>query len=524
MPIEAQQGTRFQSWDIRDLDGKTVARHTRTDFRDGSKTYRWFQPDGKSGLAGRRTEDLPLYLTETLRDFAAETPVVVVEGEKAADVLKSHGFLAVGTVTGAPAAPSLQALEAIRDRLIYLWPDFDDVGRSQAEKIVATLRGRTQFGIHRIEWGTEDGNDAADFFARGGTEDQLDRLLAEAPLVAGGEAVTLGVVLTGRFSNCGPEDRSIPADGRIVSIDTFMNETPSSEPSVMGDGVIAEESLNVLAGEEGMSKTAFETARALHLAAGIDFLGIRIPKSRRVLFLEAEGNRDYFRQRIADAAEAYGIEWQDLPIWFAKRKAQFVLGDESVLRAVADCRAEYTILDTIGLFHDGDENSNTDWKRHVVKPSRRIIRETGTAFGYVHHFSKPSQERKGGNRIRGAKAVKADSDTVLTLEPAEKYGPTARVLKFEKIKNGPPRQAMVLSYNGSANHFILSDKPAAVAFDPRLAEVADLVMGVTSKAELVRLISENLGVGRSTAEVLIKSAVDSDLISKLKRGEYGPRE
>lgn len=114
---------------------------------------------------------------------------------------------------------------------------------------------------------------------------------------------------------------------------------------------------------------------------------------------------------------------------------------------IQECRPGLVVLDTVGLFHEGEENSATDWKKYVVKPLRRIIEATGTAFILLHHFGKPSEGRTGGHRVRGSSAIKGDVDTLLLLEPAKSSG-DLRVLAFDKIKNGPPLDSIVVRFDG----------------------------------------------------------------------------
>ena len=90
-------GFDAHSYTIRDVTGLAVAIHIWLDGPDG-KRFRWTLPDGTSGLGGLRAVDLPLYGIDRL---TAESTVIVVEGEKAAEALWSLGIQAVGTVTGA---------------------------------------------------------------------------------------------------------------------------------------------------------------------------------------------------------------------------------------------------------------------------------------------------------------------------------------------------------------------------------------------------------------------------------------
>lgn len=119
------------AWEIRDGRGAVQAIHDRTDFSDGTKTFAWRRPDGRSGLGGRKTASLPLYGSELLADLAHGSTVVVCEGEKAADAARRLGVAALATVTG--AGNLMHADDVLRALLpfdVVLWADNDDKGRA----------------------------------------------------------------------------------------------------------------------------------------------------------------------------------------------------------------------------------------------------------------------------------------------------------------------------------------------------------------------------------------------------------
>jgi P4 family phage/plasmid primase-like protien len=165
---------------VRDTSGELVAEHVRKDRPDGSKDCKWRRPGGGWGLNGTRLEELPLYGSERLADWPEEYPVVLVEGEKAADALNRIGhILAVGTVTGAAGTPGPAALEALRGREVVAWPDADGPGHDHMESTLERLH-RVASTIRFYTWddAPEKGADAADHPAvTSGSEKALGILL-----------------------------------------------------------------------------------------------------------------------------------------------------------------------------------------------------------------------------------------------------------------------------------------------------------------------------------------------------------
>ena len=123
-----------------DEHGELHGIHRRLDYGDGDKTVFWLQPDGRTkGLGGRTLATMPLYGSERLAAYP-DAPVILCEGEKAAQALIAAGYLAVGTVTGASGTPSREAPGVLRGREVLLWPDNDVPGVSHMMAIWQTLR------------------------------------------------------------------------------------------------------------------------------------------------------------------------------------------------------------------------------------------------------------------------------------------------------------------------------------------------------------------------------------------------
>jgi P4 family phage/plasmid primase-like protien len=170
------------SYPLKDADGKLVAVHHRRNKPDGSKMVWWSLPDGTSGLNGTPLGELPLYGSELVSGWSSEddVPVVVAEGEKAAQALLDAGIRALGTVTGAAKEPGPDALEVLRGQWVVLWPDNDEQGRSHMRRVAAALVG-VAAGVCWYEWeGAPEKGDAADHPAVIGRDARgLDVLLSD---------------------------------------------------------------------------------------------------------------------------------------------------------------------------------------------------------------------------------------------------------------------------------------------------------------------------------------------------------
>jgi hypothetical protein len=153
--------------ELRSLDGQVVAVHCReVDGTTGKKLSGcwWELPDGTRGLGGTRTEDLPLFGSETLGDLPDGAEVIVVEGEPARVALAWSGISATATVTGAGTIPSDVVLGCLVRLGAVLGPDADDPGREHMERIAARLVALSCPRVELVEWSEAPARgDARDF-------------------------------------------------------------------------------------------------------------------------------------------------------------------------------------------------------------------------------------------------------------------------------------------------------------------------------------------------------------------------
>lgn len=168
-------------YNLCDPAGVLLCRHVRLEWSDGGKTFSWEMPDGRRKLEGLQAVDL-LFGVELVR-VSSTASVVLTEGEKAAAALRAWGVTcAVGTVCGASATPSAEALEAFRDRSVFLWPDADKMGVGHMERIARALAGIAA-KVRTIQWlDAPQKGDAADWLLNKRERSDFAALLKAADL------------------------------------------------------------------------------------------------------------------------------------------------------------------------------------------------------------------------------------------------------------------------------------------------------------------------------------------------------
>ena len=148
-PAPAQDAD--MKWIYRDLSGATlfyIARYNEEETGEDGKVKKRFLPWCWDELKARWVskqwpEPRPLYNLHEIYSNP-EKPIVIVEGEKAADSLRAIASGRYVTVTwpGGASGYSKADWTPIRNRNITVWPDADDAGRKAGENIAALLHSQ----------------------------------------------------------------------------------------------------------------------------------------------------------------------------------------------------------------------------------------------------------------------------------------------------------------------------------------------------------------------------------------------
>src|SRR5918997_2784212 len=151
MQVRSARGQPTRVWRVRDASGELKGVHLRFDQPDGGKKCIWKHPSGEWGLNGTPLSEMPLYRSEHAGGWPEGVPVIVVEGEKAADALAGVYPATLGTVTGAGYTPGTRALEMLRGKPVILWADNDVEGRTHMRRIADALQG-VAAEVRVFEW------------------------------------------------------------------------------------------------------------------------------------------------------------------------------------------------------------------------------------------------------------------------------------------------------------------------------------------------------------------------------------
>lgn len=166
------------TYDYRDQHGALVSQAVRYLPKD----FRQRKPDGAGGWIWKMegVPRLPYRLPEVLDAIAAGEPVCIVEGEKDADNLWKIGIAATCNAGGAGKWQVAHA-RWLKEAKVIILPDNDDPGRAHAQQVAQSLAGIACVGRVVELPDLPPKGDVSDWLAAGGTRQQFEALVLEAP-------------------------------------------------------------------------------------------------------------------------------------------------------------------------------------------------------------------------------------------------------------------------------------------------------------------------------------------------------
>jgi hypothetical protein len=361
----------------------------------------------------------PLYGLEDL-GASDDEPVLVVEGEKAADAARelfpSHVVL---TWHGGANAARKSDWSSLMGCEVTIWPDADDPGLAAADDIARTLRS---LGVKSVKI-----VDLPDILPKGWD-------LADD--------VPEGVDIEALLSAAKPSEENL-TNFLISAKQLAVLDIPPREMLIAP--LIATNSVNMIFAYRGTGKTWVALAMAKAVALGEDFLAYHVPKARHVLFIDGEMPLADLKERVKDigaddidnldilSSEILHHEFRSLNI---NREE-----DQRLITSMLDQMAEQgrkpdlIIMDNLSSLRLGaEENDNS--ALDAILPWLVALRHKGYATLLIHHAGKMGDQR-------GASRLEDPLDTTIKLTPAEapKGDGAAVNMTFTKTRSVKPNPA-----------------------------------------------------------------------------------
>lgn len=470
-----------RTYDYTDADGHLVQQAMRLRYTNGDKTFRQRRPDpARPGEWINNVDGVEPVLyrfPQLLEAIALGRRVYVVEGEKDVETLESVGYPATTNVGGAGKwRESYAATFAGAD--VVILPDNDPAGRSHAQQVAASLAhaGAT---VRILELpNLPPKGDVSDWFARGGTREAFEALVA-------GEATPAADVAPA------PLYRRLDT---LWADDAIMRPPPPRVPYLAWD-----QRSTLLCGLYKSGKSTL----AGYIAAQVSRGGAMFDEScmaGTVLIVGLEEFIGDTARRLqefgADGTRVYLVD--QLPTGTAARVAL-------VRQMIDELRPDVVLVDSLIAWGRGEVKDINDSAimEPVVYGLTEIAHDTGVALIVLHHG------RKTDGALIGSQAIGAAVDVIAEItKPDDKNDPTRRHVAIV----GRGLRTRDLDYRFGDGRFALVPSGDAAPIASLEAKILDAVRRTPGKG--ARHVRETVG-GRArdvdaTLEQLIAARVIVD--------------
>ena len=429
------------AYNYQDASGELVFQVVR--FQN-PKTFRQRRPDGKGGWAwNMKGVARVLYrLPYILNAKAGGKPIVIAEGEKDADCLVRHGFIATTNVGG--AGKWIDAYnETLRDCYCIVIADKDDTGRAHAQFVASNLHGiaKSVRVLELPDTNSRTVKDAHDFFGAGGTQTELIAQADAMPEWTPQAEPVADSNISDAVSAYLGEDTEQPQDdlpNLIDAVDFLAN--PIDSPAEIVEGILHQGSKLVLGGSSKSFKTWNLLDLAISVATGADWLG-RLTSQGKVLFLNFEIQGYAWQRRIESVARAKGVELKSGQLDLLNMRGHAASFKKLIPQIIQRCRNKnyvLVVLDPIyKIYGDADENKASDVAA-LLNALEQLATESGAAVAFGAHFAKGNASGKETiDRISGSGVFARDPDSLLILtkhEEEDAFAVEAVLRNFPPVK------------------------------------------------------------------------------------------
>lgn len=373
------------------VDAKGNLLATKLRFADGRKPKcRW---DGVGP-----SQDVLYRLPELLAALAAGDRVLITEGEKCADAVHAAGGVATSGPHGSNRWPDSLS-EAFRgtSSKVMIVADRDEPGQKHALRVRESLESvGVQADIRR----SRDGNDAADHLEAGfGLDDLIPVPLEAKPRI------------------------------RLLTAEEFETDLA---PDPLIEKLLFEASTHNLAGASKVGKSWAAYQLAASVAAGVPFLGLRVPKPAPVLLLSLELSAGMVRERLRSIARDTGTAMptvgENFHIVAPTRDYVPSLdltaqeGRDDLSRLTTDSGAKLVILDTLYRFIPGIDPSENGQMGEVYGHMNDLAAETGAGFLILDHVRKGEHVGPVSQYGLGAQVKGGAARVIIALKRTSKDG------------------------------------------------------------------------------------------------------
>jgi hypothetical protein len=191
-----------------------------------------------------------------------------------------------------------------------------------------------------------------------------------------------------------------------------LMEVSIKRPKDIVEGLVAERQNVLLMGRFGVGKTMFGTQLSLHLATGREFLGLKVPRRFRVMYLDFENDLGDMKHRVATQRANLALSKEeeallnDNWIYVDAGDHDNLLHDirldvgqavlDPLITVLQEARPEVVILDNLGLVTTKGDLEKPEEAKRFYANLQYLSSVVGSlkdgAIIVFHHLTKPGEQ------------------------------------------------------------------------------------------------------------------------------------
>ncbi|MBU9259078.1 AAA family ATPase [Burkholderia multivorans] len=400
-------GLPSMTWDYRLPDGRLFAVVARYETPDGKQIRMWHWRH--EWTIGAYAESDRLIMNLDVLEKYPDSPVVVVEGEKAAGKLSAMfdpSELVVTTWPNGSTSVGKADWSPLAGRKVILWPDADEPGLDAMQRLGSILQEIESERVSIMEvQDMPDGFDAADAISEGWDDDTVFEFIKSRKT---------------KFIENQESDGDKKKSKKTLNI-VYGDALPDDfeAPDELIEGIITRGAGTILYGESNSGKTFLALDMACAVARGEPWMDRRTEKGL-VLYLASESPQS-IRTRAQAYRKYHNCELPNLAIapdpvnlWVSDEDTDKIIATVEAMERERGCKVELIIGDTLArLSAGGNENSGEDMGL-VVSRMDRIRNATKAHVMLIHHSGK--DQAKGA---RGHSSLRAAVDTEIEVRDSD---------------------------------------------------------------------------------------------------------
>lgn len=308
---------------------------------------------------------------------------------------------------------------------------------------------------------------------------------------------------------------SIP---KPISLKTLL-ETDWPEEIFIEGGILSRGDCLLIAAESKAGKSTLIAGLIRQMMTGGDFLGFKVVKPLRVLYMQAELRESRLKERLIKTyASLNGIAMNSY-VWNTRGLIMIEENYDILVEVLKETKPDVVFIDPMVNFHNFDENNATQMTQFFRKLDR-IQHEFNTALVMAQHFKKV-QDAKARlpllEMMRGSSALRGWADTTIAMEG--RTHDEFRRLDFD-IRNSDEPVKRLIKYNSKTKEFDWHNPVATIAEGLKTTMSGGVKLSAGQFIDhLIQHHGEILGHNRPRAYEIKGVLIRTKVISEEKSGK-----